>query len=805
MSGSPSDRAYAHPFLAIHADAWAEPIDVPSLNRDVSDLLLQRIEQVRSAGEAIRTPGDSTAKTGALRSTSVLLLGIAGSGKTHLFARLRRQAGRRAVFVLNRPEIGASPTPRHVLAAIVDSLRHPVSGEGHKQIDVIAGAMLAAIEQMGTRYPFLALDDCTRRPREEQRAMIERAVAETEDSFPEIWPQYLERLLSLPFESRQTQRALFAWLSGREPSPAEIERLGGGGGLADNEVMPALRTLGVAAAFGAPIVLVFDQLENLAEDSGKNERILAHARLVSELRDTVRGLVIVQMALDSEWLTRIRPVLHGSDRARLEETIKMLSLPTPAERRALIESWREALPEAERAGPFPSPFSAADVAAWTQSPGMTPRMLMQACGEAYVRSLAPAPAEGEAAAATVTAAAAAAATAAATTAAEGAAPRSRGAELDERLQMQWEQAIERARCEIDEASQQAHGVSALRIAGGFFAAFGLLGVTADRPDAKTEHLLRVELPPDAEAPAPAPEAPAPAPEAPAPAPEARSAAAKTPSPARAAKSAKEAPPKALTRYVLIAQHPHPRSLAAALRMVKALCSARPVILVRERALAIPPTWKEVEQLLAGLTNTKTPGAAVMLIERADMARLLALADFMTAARSQDLSWSDGSSIPGNEALRWMQTHIDCSSWGPIRAALEAPRATPVAAAQAAHPISSAATPLTAPPAQAAHPISSAAITPTPPSAAPRAPATRPSSSNSSQLSQLSPENKRRSDTDAPGVVRAVLERLRIASVERIVREVKAVDKAATRATVTRELRQMPVKVFGDAIVVLEER
>jgi hypothetical protein len=787
-SDSASDRAYAHPFLAIHADAWAEPIDVPSLNRDVSDLLIRRIEQVRAAGEAIRAESAATGKSGALRSTSVLLLGPAGSGKTHLFARLRRQAGKRAVFVLNRPEIGASPTPRHVLAAIVDSLRQPVSGEGHKQLDVIAGAMLAAVEQEGTRYPFLALDDCMRRPREEQRAIIERAVAATEDSFPDIWPQYLERLLLLPFESRQSQRALFAWLSGREPSPAEIERLGGGGPLADIEVMPALRTLGVAAAFGAPIVLVFDQLENLAEEGGKNERILAHARLVSELRDTVRGLVIVQMALDSEWLGRIHPVLHGSDRARLEETVKTLSLPTPAERRALIESWREALPEAERAGPFPSPFSEADVAAWTQSLGMTPRMLMQACGEAYVRSLAPALAEGDAAAA------ASAATAAATAATEGAAPRSRAAELDERLQVQWEQAIERARCEIDEASRQAHGVSALRIAGGYFAALGLLGVAADRPEAKTEHLLRVELPPDAEAPAP-----------------------ETPSPARAAKSAKKAPAKALARYVLIAQHPHPRSLAAALRMVKALSSAGPVLLVREGALAIPPTWKEVEQLLADIT--KIPGTAVMLIERADMARLLALADLMTAARSQDLSWGDGSSIPGNEALRWMQTRIDCSSWGPIRAVLEAPRATPVSAAQATHPLSPAAAPLTAPPAlaslaappalapsvsaaQAAHPLSSAAITPTPPSAAPRAPAKRPNSSNSSQLNI---ESMKRSHTDARAVVRAVLERLRIASVERIVREVKAIDKAATRATVTLELRQMPVKVFGDAIVVLEER
>ena len=52
----------------------------------------------------------------------------------------------------------------------------------------------------------------------------------------------------------------------------------------------AIRTLAMVAAPGAPIVLVFDQLENLVEGETAGSRLLAYAHLTSELVDTVRGL-----------------------------------------------------------------------------------------------------------------------------------------------------------------------------------------------------------------------------------------------------------------------------------------------------------------------------------------------------------------------------------------------------------------------------------------------------------------------------------------------------------------------------------
>lgn len=657
-----------NPFATIHADAWTSDLaDVPSINKGASDLLVQRINEVRG----------TSARAKAVRSSaSVLLLGVAGSGKTHLFARLRKQTGPRAVFVYTRPEIGTDPSLRQVLAAILRSLRRTAvqsaSQEERPQIDVIGGAMLADLGGAKVHFPLSFLDDCRAKSPEEQKALIERAVAQVEARYPEIWPRYLERLLSVLFAGVSDQRALFSWLAGEEPSQLELDRIGERGGLKDLDVLPALRTLGAVASFGAPIVLVFDQLENLAEDEGRTGRILAHARVVSELRDTVRGLVLVQMALMSVWENRFHPVLHVSDRDRLEETVKHLTFPTSEERRQLIELWRAALPEAERALPFPHPFSAADITRWTTQAGITPRMLMQSCGEAYTRLSMPVEEASEDA---------------------DVVPPSPA----EPLRAQWDERVVQARAQIDDDAQQERGVSPDTIRGGLIAALELLGVKAGAAVKKDIPSLKLHE-------------------------------------------------GSVQRNVLIAQHAHHRSLAGVIRAATGLANEHPAILLRERAFAIRPTWKEVDRLLD--TFLETPGAQFVQIDRDDMARLIALEDLLSAARSQDLCAEDGKPIPYTDVVRWAEKELRCAEWAPIMAALD----------REGDP------PLPAPP----HP---------------RAPT---------------------SGRGRPGLVREVLERLRVASIDRLVREVRAAEPGVTRAMVITELREMKVDTFGDAIVALEE-
>ncbi|KYF47574.1 hypothetical protein BE08_26570 [Sorangium cellulosum] len=654
----------ARPFSAVHADAWSsELLDVPSLNKSVSDFLAQRVEDVRRAGARGAAAGSSS---------SVLLLGIAGSGKTHLFARLRRQIGPRAVFVHTRPELGADPSPRQVLAAVVRSLRRRVSVESRQQVEVMAGAMLASVGGAKSHFPNAYLDGCRAQSLEAQHALIQRSITDIEARFPEIWPRYLERLLDVLFAPAPKQRALFAWLSGEEPSQLELDLIGERGGLQDGDVLPALRTLGVVASFGAPIVLVFDQLENLVEEEGRTGRIVAYARLLSELRDTVRGLVLVQMALQNAWVTRIHPALHESDRARLEETVKHLALPRPEEKRQLIELWRAALPEEERARPFPHPFPAAEVEKWIRAQGMTPRMLMQACGEAYLRASMPADEEP-------------------------ASCEPVSSSTDEPLRVQWDERLAQARAQIDEEAQQEHGVSADTIRGGLIAALALLGVKAGDAVKKDIPSLKLRQ-------------------------------------------------GDLLRDVLIAQHAHHRSLASVIRAATGLAREHPAILLRERAFAIRPTWKEVERLLS--TFLETPGARFVQIDREDLARLIALEDLLSAARSQDLCGHDGQPIPYADVVGWAEKELRCADWAPVAAALD--------------------------------------------------------SAEAGSLPPPEPGPKRKPGPKATGGARVVLGRLRVASIDRLVVEARALEPGATSSTVTAELRGMRIKMFGDAIVALEE-
>ncbi|MBI4956682.1 MAG: AAA family ATPase [Myxococcales bacterium] len=672
-----SARGADSPFRAIHADAWAEPADVESLNRAASEAIRTRIEEVRSASEREGAP---------LHSSCLLLLGPAGAGKTHLFTRLRRQAGRRAVFIHTRPQIGVDPTPRFVLASLLDSLRQPILGEEQLQLDLVAGALLAAHDGAARRYPLMVVDDARRLPDDARRALVERVVDQVERRFPGVAPEYLEHLLTVPFATRQDRRALLCWLSGREPAELELARLGLPGPLADLDVMRALATLGVAAAYGAPLVLVFDQLENLAEDDGKTGRIQAHARLVSDLRDAVHGLVIVQMALDAEWMTRVHPALHASSRDRLEETVLHLALPTRDERRALVERWRDALPDEERARPFPHPFRPAEVDAWLCTPGMTPRMLMQACGEAYLR-------RGEAVEGEVPGA-----------------PEEPALPPDERLLGTWTDGIASARAEIDEASSQGRGVLAERLASGLCAVLQLLRIDVALVAGKTGPTLRVRRPGDALA-------------------------------------------------IVVAQHGHPRSLGAALRAARDLAEAERVTVVREHAFAIRPTWKAVGRDLAAFTAA--PGARFVSLDREDLARLLALEAFVTAARSQDLSGADGRPVPTAAALEWAARALDCASWPGVLLLL-APAEAPAARREG------------------------------------EGEREGPGAAASARGDRGEPV-----DADALDRVRAALAELRVASVERLVREVQKRAPGASRAGVVAALRKGGARFFGESVVALE--
>ncbi len=584
---APSEALFEHH----HADPWGKSfVDLPSLNARVSDAIASAIQSVRLTARE---------ESGELRSKSILVLGPAGAGKTHLFARLRRRLGPRAVFVHLRPLVGTEMTPRYVLAQIFQQLVYEPAGL--RQIDALVGASLAHLEGEPPDLPRAFLDHMREMDEDKRQGRIDAAVERVLERHPEADDTYLARLIETPFLAGVVkQRAALAWLGGRELEESQARRLGVSGGLSEDRMLQGLKTLGVFAAPGTPIVLVFDQLENLVEEGGSGARVRAFGNLVAELFDTMRGLVLVQMALDTEWDRGIFPLLSEAQKTRLSVQKELLSLPTPDEKRELLKRWAAELPFHPE--PFPWPFGEKRVNRWCETLGLTPRMLQIECKHALAEgtlgsddALAPRDTmvdQGEIASEIETRAA------------------------EDALTNAWASHLTHARAALDEAARDRRSADTARLAGGIASALRFLrGAKTVKVDARQPVQLVVKTG-DAE------------------------------------------------HAVCILHQNHPRSVAASLDRAKEAAAKARLVVVRERALDFPPTWKQVHTRQLDLVKG---GAVWHTLDRDDAANLLALESFLAAARSRDLEDERGQALDESEVLAWIIERLSVPSWSVVRA------------------------------------------------------------------------------------------------------------------------------------------
>jgi hypothetical protein len=348
------------------ADPWSdELIDLESLNAPATDAIVQAATDLRKRA--------SEGKAG-VPLPALVAVGPAGVGKTHLFGRLRRKLGPRAMLVHVRPLAGAAMTPRFLLQEILRQL--DFDSFGHKQIDLLAGITLGRANHFGAKYPEASLEWLRAQPAADRRDAIEHTVAWLVGEHRNLLDHYLERLIAVPFEAPLVRMAILNWLGGREPNEAQSARIGIREALPDGDVLQALRTLAVVAAPCAPLVIAFDQLENLIDPNDGNSRVTAYANLVSDLVDVVQDVVVVQFGLSSEWERHVVPGLATSHTARVLGRRLPVALPTPEQRRQLLELWCARIAQSD--APFPWPFTGAQLTAACEEVGGTPRMLMHA-------------------------------------------------------------------------------------------------------------------------------------------------------------------------------------------------------------------------------------------------------------------------------------------------------------------------------------------------------------------------------------------------------------------------------------------
>jgi len=354
---------------ALTADPWETDLfDVESINAEVSNRVLAELARVTNeTHDWAKTP----------RTSVTVALGPAGAGKTHLFARLRSRVGLGACFVHVRPLFATTPSPRLVLGQTLDALGTRTTSSGLTQIDVLAGSVLGRALGLGRNRPNVAIEDLREAPDRDRR--LAGAAEVVERHVRGLHGPTLRHVLRLPFAEGVERQARLRLLEGEELTDEEAHALGMRTEfpvrLSDMDVTRAIATLARLASLGAPLVIAFDQLENL-DPGDESPRVRAFGHLLAELHDTAPGMVILLLALDDLWRLRIAPALPEAVLARIGRETRALRNPTPDEKDALLIGWRARDPGLQ-ARPFPSPFSDAGWSAWRAETSATPRILLE--------------------------------------------------------------------------------------------------------------------------------------------------------------------------------------------------------------------------------------------------------------------------------------------------------------------------------------------------------------------------------------------------------------------------------------------
>jgi hypothetical protein len=721
-------------------DPWAvKIIDLETVHQAVTDAIVREVDALCTSAQQGPPP---------LTLPARLLLGPPGVGKTHLFARLRRlvqQRQHRVSLVYIRPSPSAPQTSRMLLAQIFEQLRLNI-GE-RPQIDLLLGAILALVGGTRHRFPNMYLTELGDLPPARRADFLDMALERLLEQNPalESSATYLEVLLRVPFIEKRERRAWLSWLEGRESDDLTSQRFKLPPALTEDQILPALRALATVAAPASPLLLVFDQLENLVDHDNQEARIKAYARLVMELVDTVPGLVLLQMAVDSDWNQSIAPHIDGAPRSRLSldatsSRRQILALPTAEQRRQLVELWRQEL-DPRPTLPFPWPFSSPRMEALCELPGLTPRMLLQYFQEA----LASGDEEPESSASSPT-------------------PEQlrqlQAAALDESLSSAWRDGLVDARQKLFLADEEEREVENSEILD------GLLGLALLDP------ALKLSRDPN--------------------------------------ETEREVQESTSGRRIALVRSSNGRSTAAHLQRVSTRKHRKtPLLALRERWRPIPDSWAKVLDLRKELEKKKI--LQWRWLEREEAAALLALNTFLMALRSHDVNGPDGKPVPQEEALAWLRNLPEpplarLLSWlqsgeeipdgsavtpvpAPVASGKDAPSPGPTPGAPQVSPRP----PPVAPSGAVSVPLNTASETAA-------APATAPSSTASSATASSAA-----SPVAAVSPVEVAMARLRVASLDRLVRELRG-EKVWRRAEVRKAVEDSGgrLRLLGSSLVVARE-
>jgi hypothetical protein len=308
---------------------------------------------VRALKELSRT----RAGEGQSNAQGMLVLGEAGTGKTHLLMRVARNLSDSNHILFVRKPNNEDAVAQHVWANIVSSLTRslPGSGTGRSQLDDLLAHVFSAVlvpefeqdihegkdaEQKKRWVERLRLDPYNlfnmlgegERRQDNMDRIRRRTLRFLQLTHPDVDQKIAHVLITYCFVSREDRkRVLLTWLSGQDVDEGEAKDLGlpttwvtidetsseaSTQQQREEQALRAIRSIGILSTYYRPLILAFDQLEGLRDQQRLTQR---WGDTVREIFTMTPNFLIVTCIFPSLWETWFNEELDRSVSERIAQ------------------------------------------------------------------------------------------------------------------------------------------------------------------------------------------------------------------------------------------------------------------------------------------------------------------------------------------------------------------------------------------------------------------------------------------------------------------------------------------------------
>ncbi len=324
--------ALPNPFRdTIVQDAWQSPADVPEIHADVFRACLAGID---SAARGV--------------PDSLLILGPAGSGKTHLLTRVQRHLAKTAasapdramhcVFVFVRLQTTPSMIWQHLRRRLATDLMR--RDQGVTQLQRLVAHQMSARGTFSPRAQVMALRVLGTADQETLTAHLTQVSQDL--ALPRDLRVVLEHLVC-----GRLVRDASGWLAGESLPDSALAELGVASNLEEDreeaarELVTALCRL---AGETLPIVFCFDQVEAMQRSREDREAFYRFGRMAADLCDADRNVFLIT-CIQSAVLEALRASIRDADRDRMAKREISLDPLSPAQVEKLVSARLDLVPE----------------------------------------------------------------------------------------------------------------------------------------------------------------------------------------------------------------------------------------------------------------------------------------------------------------------------------------------------------------------------------------------------------------------------------------------------------------------------